>query len=233
MGQSMRDIFEADTSRRSFTRLNDSPIPAVAGPTMSAAVKIPRGSREIHLYLVLGVSAGQVESSWPEPGQPNVRKRPIAYAAPQIAAPSRPVLEAQRVLDKSADPPTYRAALRVQTRPGATVSRVDIHRVRVVEASLSIDTMGPPLATVNGSGGGWRAVSGNCDRLFPLALPLGLVSDLAFFHLYVLVLSLRVLLVVMQHKSSVGPSASTRSRTLSPAETRTYSQALLRNSVSL
>jgi hypothetical protein len=151
----LRDIFAGDTSRRSFSRINDRPIAATGGPSMSAQVTIPRGSKEIHLYLVLGVSAGQIESPWPAVGTPNVRKRPIAYAAPQMAVPSRPVLEVSRILDKSVTPNVYRSAIRIQTRAGATVSKVDLHRVRVMEASLTLDTMGPPIATIAGSAGGW------------------------------------------------------------------------------
>lgn len=150
----LRDSFGADppACRRSFTRLNDQLIPAT-----STQITLPRGSKEIHLYLVMGVSAGQVESAWPSLSEPLAtrRKRPIAYAAPQVVPPSPPVLEVQRVLDNSVTPAIYRAGLYIATRPGATVSKVELHRVRVPEAALALDTMGPAIATITGSSGPW------------------------------------------------------------------------------
>lgn len=144
----LRDAFEADPSRRSFTRVNAQPV-----TTTSLPITLPRGTKEIHLFVVLGQSAGQVESGWPQPSEPNLRKRPIAYAAPQLVLPSPPDLEVARVLDDSVAPPAWRAQLRVRSKPGAAVSRIDLHRVRVPEAALALDTMGPPIARVTGSSG--------------------------------------------------------------------------------
>jgi hypothetical protein len=144
----LRDAFAADPSRRSFTRVNAQPI-----STASMPITLPRGSKEIHLYVVLGLSAGQVESAWPTMSDPNLRKRPIAYAAPQMVLPSPPDLEVSRVLDSSVMPPAYRAQLRVRSKPGAAVSRIDVHRVRVPDAALLLDTMGPPIARIAGSTG--------------------------------------------------------------------------------
>jgi len=142
----LRAAFAADPSRRSFTRVNAQPVPGT-----SMQVTLPRGSKEIHLYVVLGLSAGQVESAWPALGDPGLRKRPIAYAAPQQVLPAPPDLEASRVLDDSAVPPAYRAQLQVRSKPGAAVTRIDLHRVRVPEAALALDTMGPPIAKLAGS----------------------------------------------------------------------------------
>lgn len=142
----LRDAFAADPDRRSFTRLNAQP---VTGTAMQ--VTLPRGSKEIHLYIVLGVSAGQVESAWPAPGSPGLRKKFVAYAAPQIVRPAPPDIEVTRTLDPGVDPPVYRAGLRIRTKPGAPVTRLDIHRVRVPEAALELDTMGPPIARLVGS----------------------------------------------------------------------------------
>ncbi len=142
----LRDAFAADPSRRSFTRVNAQPI-----PTPSMPIVLPRGSKEIHLYVILGVSAGQVESAWPAIGDPILRKRPIAYAAPQVVLPAPPDLEVGRVLDDSVMPPAYRAQLRVRSKPGATVTRIDLHRVRVPEAALLLDTMGPPIVRISGA----------------------------------------------------------------------------------
>ncbi|MEB3359850.1 MAG: hypothetical protein VKK04_24200 [Synechococcales bacterium] len=150
----LRNAFEADPSRRSFTRLNSTPL-----TTTETAITIPRGSKEIHLYLVLGVSAGQVESPWPDLSDPERRNRFAAYAAPQIAVPSPPTLEVRRVAEESLSPPVFEAALRIQSRPGATVTRIDLHRVRVPEASLSLDTMGPAIASITGSVAPWTVTA--------------------------------------------------------------------------
>ena len=147
----LRDAFESDPARRSFTRINDQPLDATESP-----IVIPRGSKEIHLYLVLGLSAGQVESAWPDLGDPDRRQRFFAFAAPQIATPAPPTLEVRRVTDKGMMPPPFDADLRIQTRPGATVNRIDLHRVRVPAAALALDTMGPPVATITGSLAPWQ-----------------------------------------------------------------------------
>lgn len=142
----LRDAFAADPARRSFTRVNAQPISAT-----SMQVTLPRGSKEIHLYMVLGVSAGQVESDWPALSDPSLRKRPIAYAAPQLVLPAPPDLEVARELDDSVVPAAYRARLKVRSKPGAAVTRIDLYRVRVPEAAGVLDTMGPPIARLTGT----------------------------------------------------------------------------------
>jgi len=150
----LRARFETSPDRRPFTRLNAQ---AFAGTNMP--ITLPRGTKEIHLYVVLGVSAGQVESAWPTLADPLRRKRPIAYAAPQVVCPSPPALEVGRVLDHSAIPPAYRASVRMSSQAGATVGRVDLHRVRVPDAAVNLFTMGPPVAQVSGSGGPWTVAA--------------------------------------------------------------------------
>lgn len=144
----LRNLYAANPDRRSFARLN-----AKVVPETSMQITLPRGTEEIHLFVVLAVSAGQVESAWPGLSDPLRRKRPIAYAAPQVVRPSPPSLEVTRVLDSSALPPRYRASVRIQTSPGAAVGRVDLHRVRVPDAATELDTMGPPVAQLTGSSG--------------------------------------------------------------------------------
>jgi hypothetical protein len=146
----LRNAFAANPSRRSFTRVNATPVAQT-----SLQVTLPRGSKEIHLYVVLANSAGQVESDWPTLADPKLRKRPIAYAAPQVVLPTPPDLEVARVLDSAASPPVWRAQVKVRSKPGAAVARVDLHRVRVPEAALALDTMGPPIAKLSGTTGPW------------------------------------------------------------------------------
>ena len=146
----LRDAFAANPERRSFTRVNAEP---VTGTAMQ--VSLPRGSKEIHLYLVIAVSAGNIESDWPTLADPALRRRPMAYAAPQVVQPLPPDLEVSRVLDAGVAPAAYRAAITLRSKPGPRVARIELHRVRVPEATLELDMMGPPLARISGSGGGY------------------------------------------------------------------------------
>ncbi len=146
----LRDAFAANPERRSFTRVNAEP---VAGTSMQ--VSLPRGSKEIHLYMVIAVSAGNIESDWPTTADPALRRRAVAYAAPQVVQPLPPDLEVSRVLDGGVAPAAYRAAITMRSKPGPRVARIELHRVRVPEATLELDMMGPPLARISGSGGGY------------------------------------------------------------------------------
>jgi hypothetical protein len=131
--------------RRNFTRLN-----ATAFTGTSRDVTLPKGSTAIHLYIVLGTSAGQVEGHWPS-GM-NAEELLIAIAAPHIM---NPWLEVRQYLDQTAVPPVFKAALQITTRPGPRVKKIDLHRVRVDDAAKELDTMGPPIARFQTSGGGW------------------------------------------------------------------------------
>ncbi len=107
--------------------------------------------------MVLGVSAGGVESAWPVATDAQCGKRFVAFAAPQTVAPSPPALEVSLVGDGQTV--AFAANVRVKTASGARVSKVDLHRVRVADAAVSIDTMGPPTATIAGSSGGYTVVA--------------------------------------------------------------------------
>ena len=149
----LRDAFEATPLREPFTRLNSTAI-----PDTSMEVVIGRGSKEIHLYLVLGFSAGQIETAWPGLSDANRRKRFQAFAAPRVVPPSPPRLEVTRTqVDIGGGNKSFRAGVTLTTRPGASVARLDLYRVRVPEASLELDTMGPAVARISGSDAVWHA----------------------------------------------------------------------------
>ena len=141
----LRDAFYDNPTRRAFTRVNATP-----GAGTSLAVTLPRGTKDIQLFVVLGLSAGQVESPWPDTTDPDRRKRPIAYAAPQVVAPNPPTIEVVRHTDTSVTPTAYQAAFRFGARPGVTAARIDLYRTRVAGAAIDIDTMGPPIASITG-----------------------------------------------------------------------------------
>lgn len=144
----LRDNFQANPVRRPFTRWNSTQITSTG-----TDIALPRGSTGIHLFVVLGVSAGQVESAWPS--GPNPQDALIAIAAPHITKPAPPMIEVQRILDSSVMPPAYKAKVLVTTRTGPRPAMVELYRVRVDDAAVEVDTMGPPVAQLKSTAGGW------------------------------------------------------------------------------
>jgi hypothetical protein len=145
------NAYGSNPTRRPFTRLN-----ATLLQSTSTDIALPRGSTGIHLYVVLGVSAGQVESEWPSDP-----KALIAVAAPHIMHPAAPMIEVQRVLDQTVSPAQYRANILITTRPGPRPTKVELHRVRVDDAAKELDTMGPPVYRLSATGGGWTVTTTN------------------------------------------------------------------------
>jgi hypothetical protein len=148
----LRATFQASPARRPFTRASAGTVTGT-----STQVTLPRGTKDIHLFVVLGVSAGGVESAWPVATDPQCGKRFVAFAAPQTVAPAPPALEVSLAGDGQTV--AFAADVRVKTGAGARVSKVDLHRVRVADAAVSVDMMGPPVATISGSGGSFTVVA--------------------------------------------------------------------------
>lgn len=146
----IKEAFRESPIRRDFIRRNPDLI-----TTTAIDVSLPRGSRDIHLYAVLPVMAGGNEGPWPS--GPNADDALIAYTAPKIAEPAPPTIELQGLSDKPPAAPDYRVRIRVGTRGGAGAhpKRIDLHRVRVDDAARALDSMGPPIASIVTSGGGW------------------------------------------------------------------------------
>ncbi|HYN56768.1 MAG TPA: hypothetical protein VES03_06190 [Motilibacterales bacterium] len=146
----LRTLFQADPDRRPFTRIGVDPLVGT-----STQVTLPRGTKDLHLFVVVGVSAGQVESAWPTASDPACGRRFVAFAAPQTVAPGPPELEVSRAVNSATDPDSFMARVRIRSAAGATVTRVDLHRVRVPGASVALDLMGPPIASIDASAGPW------------------------------------------------------------------------------
>jgi hypothetical protein len=144
----LRDQFQANPVRRPFTRWNSTLLKSTG-----ADITLPKGSTGIHVFVVLGVSAGQVESEWPSGPTPQDALIPVA--APHITRPAPPMIEVRQVLDASAMPPAYKANVLVTTRPGPRAAMVELYRVRVDDAAVEVDTMGPPVARLKSTAGGW------------------------------------------------------------------------------
>ena len=92
----LRQIFDAQPAlrRSDFTRRNSALIKGT-----STDVTLPRGTTAIHLYIVLGVSAGQVEAAWPASSTSM-----YAFAVPRVPKPGVPMVEVTRTLDRSVTP---------------------------------------------------------------------------------------------------------------------------------
>lgn len=154
----LKQAFNAQPSRRDFTRKNAELLTA-----NHIDVTLPRGSGDIHLYVILPVMAGGTEGPWPS--GTDASKALIPYAAPRIAQPAPPTIELQLLQDKPPAAPNFRARLRIGTRgdAGARPKRIDIYRVRVDDAARQLDSMGPPIASLSASNAQWQVdtASGN------------------------------------------------------------------------
>ncbi|HNV25521.1 MAG TPA: hypothetical protein PKI21_04600 [Nitrospira sp.] len=144
----LRAIFDAHPAERrtEFTRRNSRLI-----KTTSSDITLPRGSTAIHLFAVLGVSAGQVEASWPI-----ASTALYAFAVPRVPKPGAPTIEVSSFSDMNVTPNVYRSKIRIETRKGPRVRRIDLHRVRVDDAARDLDTMGPPVLTLDAMTPGWQ-----------------------------------------------------------------------------
>lgn len=142
----LKQAFNAQPLRRDFTRRN-----AELVSSHHLDVSLPRGSQDIHLYVILPVMAGGTEGPWPSGA--DASKALIPYAAPRIAQPAPPTIELQLLQDKAPAAANFRARLRIATRgdAGARPKRIDIHRVRVDDAARQLDSMGPPIASLTTS----------------------------------------------------------------------------------
>ncbi len=166
----LRDAFQANPDRRSFARINSTPVTGTRMP-----ITFPRGSKELHLYVVLGVSGGGVESEWPDSGSPGLRLRFVAYAAPHVTAPATPQLEVASAFDNAAG--LYKASVRIKSAPGARVKRIDLHRVRVPDAALAVESMGPAVAEIDGTGATFT-VAPTVSAIRGEAQPIGTIRGL-------------------------------------------------------
>jgi len=142
----LKTAFDNNPDRNSFTRVNDALLTRA-----SLDVTLPRGSRVIHVWIVLPVSHGGIEAPWPS--GPEASDALIAYAAPQIAEPAPPVFEVRRISDDTG----FAAKLQVGTcgSAGARPTRIDIYRTRVADAARQLDSMGFPLAQISNTTGKW------------------------------------------------------------------------------
>jgi hypothetical protein len=150
--------FHVNPVRRPFTRYNSTAL-----TTTGADIALPRGSTSIHVFVVLGISAGLVESAWP--GPPDPEQSLITVAAPHIMRPAPPTLEVRQFLDNTSTPPAFKAQISIGSRPGPRPAMVEVYRVRVDDAAKELDTMGPPIVRLTASASPWT-VTTQSDAVF-------------------------------------------------------------------
>ena len=131
--------FRGNPLRRAFTRLNST-----ATTASSMDIELPRGSTSIHLYVVLGVSAGQDESELAN--RADGRHLADRDRGASHRMPPSPMIEVQRILDTSTNSPTYKANLMTTTRPGPRSARIDILACASTMPRASSTPWDPPIA---------------------------------------------------------------------------------------
>lgn len=149
----MIDAYNLNPSRRPFTRRFSD-----LETGTSRDVTLPRGSRDIHFFAILAQSQSGLDSGWPTEGIPGDQL--FAIAAPLIAKPEPPLLELRRV---PAPGGGFAAQITVTPRIGHRARRVRVFRTRLADAARRIDTMGPPIASLEGSGGAWTVETADDD----------------------------------------------------------------------
>ena len=137
----IRQAYDLNPVRSCFTRKFAA---LVQGSDLD--VTLPKGSRDIHFFMVLAQSQTNLDSDWPS--GPNAGDQLFDLAVPQVAKPQPPILEVRRILDDSVNPPVLRALLTVTPRIGHRARRIVIFRTRVGEAAREVNTMGPPIADI-------------------------------------------------------------------------------------
>ncbi len=146
----LKTEFRNNPNRRDFTRQNRDLL-----EDTELDVAIPRGSQDIQLYVVIPQSAGGVEGPWPS--GPTADDALIPFVAPKIDVPAPPTIEAVRV--EAAGQQKARIEIGTRDQKGAKPGRIDIYRSRVSDAARQLDSMGPPIASLNGSTGIWQVLT--------------------------------------------------------------------------
>lgn len=129
------------SKREVFRRVQKELIPSA--PEVVYEVELPKGSTVLHFYALTAMSPNQEESAWL-----NNSKEFIAIAVPRLAVPVAPTLE----VDYDTEAAHTLVSLQIGVEHGVSVSQVEIYRVTSDKLATSVDTMGPPIATLSVSG---------------------------------------------------------------------------------
>ena len=125
--------------RSAFMRLQDS---LVTGTVYE--VDLPRGSKVIHGFVVVPVSAAQVDADWPGSF--------YAVAVPHLSVPAESTLELRSGIDTSGHTPIPVVRATVLTRKGAPVAKVELYRASNNAIAQTLENMGPPISSSDSAG---------------------------------------------------------------------------------
>ena len=137
--QTMWTAYDAMTSakRRSmFRRIEEITDP---GARRDTDVALPRGSTDVHLFIVTTSTSTAVDSPWPEGPTPHLHLQ--AVMAPRLRRPAAPMVRPEVGAGGA-------VTLRLESRSLVAVASFRIYRTRSAVAARSFETMGPAVATV-------------------------------------------------------------------------------------
>jgi hypothetical protein len=121
------------SARRAFRRIADRV------PVDSLEIALPRGSRLIHFYGIVPISSTGVEGTLPASAN-----NYFAVAAPIVKTPEQPIVIAR---DRGGG-----VALTVEVaEPRVQAGKIEVYRAPSRHRAATIETMGPPVATVDAS----------------------------------------------------------------------------------
>lgn len=133
----LRSAYDAMTPtqrRAAFRRFQE-----VDGAVRTYDATLPKGSTDIHLFVVTTMTKSGVESPWPDSGTPHEHLQ--AVMAPRLRRPSPPLARPSVALDGT-------VTIRLYAASDIAVQRFRLHRTTSEEAARDVSTMGPAFADV-------------------------------------------------------------------------------------
>ncbi|SDP24031.1 hypothetical protein SAMN04489867_1829 [Pedococcus dokdonensis] len=133
----LRNAYDAMTQtqrRATFRRLVE-----VDGAVRTHDVTLPKGSNDIHLFVVTTMTKTGIESPWPGGGAPHEHFQ--AVMAPRLRRPAPPLARPSIALDGTVTISLYAAS-------SIAVQRFRLHRTTSEDAARDVATMGPAFAEV-------------------------------------------------------------------------------------
>jgi hypothetical protein len=128
------DAMTPTARRATFRRLAELP-----GTAREHDVVLPKGSTDIHLFVVTTMTTSGVESPWPDGATPHEHLQ--AVIAPRLLQPGPPTLA-------PAFDPGGTVSITLRSTGAIPVERVRLHRIRSEIAARKVETMGPAFADV-------------------------------------------------------------------------------------
>ncbi len=133
----LRTAYDAMTPtqrRAAFRRFQE-----VDGAVRAYDATLPKGSTDIHLFLVTTMTRSGVESPWPGSGTPHEHLQ--AAMSPRLRRPSPPLARPSVAGDGT-------VTIRLYAASAIAVQRFRLHRTTSDEAARDVSTMGPAFAEV-------------------------------------------------------------------------------------